>query len=77
MFQGFIIITLEGWTEIMYYARKANDTRFFDIYFYIVMYFGAFFVINYLIAIEAEQFQHYLTIFQSKERERKKLELEA
>jgi len=48
----FIIITLEGWSEIMYKIRNATGTVLYDIFFILVVIFGAFFVLNLMIAVQ-------------------------
>lgn len=47
----FIIITLEGWTDIMYKIRRATGTFANDVYFFIVVIIGSFFIINLMIAV--------------------------
>jgi len=48
----FIIITLEGWTDMMYTIREAEQAFYFDIFFVLVVVFGAFFVLNLMIAVQ-------------------------
>lgn len=48
----FIIITLEGWSDIMYAIRHALDTNTYDIFFLICVVFGTFFVLNLMIAVQ-------------------------
>lgn len=48
-----IIITLEGWTDIMYQIRDATGTLGYDIYFVMVVIFGTFFVLNLMIAVQS------------------------
>lgn len=48
----FIIITLEGWTDIMYLVRKATHTIAYDIFFVATVIFGTFFVLNLMIAVQ-------------------------
>lgn len=47
----FIIITLEGWTTLMYYIRNATGTVGYDIFFVLVVIFGSFFLINLMVAV--------------------------
>lgn len=48
----FELITLEGWTEVMYKVRNASGgKRTLDIFFIISVIFGAFFVLNLMIAV--------------------------
>jgi hypothetical protein len=45
------IITLEGWTDIMYAVRQANGgSQVYDAFFIILVVFGAFFVLNLVTA---------------------------
>lgn len=44
-------MTLEGWTEIMYFVRKAQGTYAYDIYFVAIVIFGTYFVLNLMIAV--------------------------
>jgi hypothetical protein len=44
-------MTLEGWTEIMYFVRKATKSYVYDIYFVIIVIFGTYFVLNLMIAV--------------------------
>lgn len=48
----FIIITLEGWTDIMYKIRSATGTVAYDIFFILVVIFGSFFVLNLMVAVQ-------------------------
>lgn len=47
----FIIIIMEGWTEIMYFIRDATGSYIYDVYFHFCVIFGAFFVLKLLIAV--------------------------
>lgn len=72
----FIIITLEGWTDMMYTIRDAEQSFIFDLFFVIVVVFGAFFVLNLMIAV---QFTFLSSAFdeieQKKEKEKKQADL--
>jgi hypothetical protein len=48
----FEVITLEQWTEYMYMVRSVYKTYLFDIYFVITVQFGAFLVLNLMIAVQ-------------------------
>ena len=50
--QVFIIITLEGWVEIMYFARKVTGTYLYDIYFLLTVILGTFFMLNLMVAVQ-------------------------
>lgn len=52
----FIIITLEGWSGMMYYIRRATGTYVYDAYFIMVVLFGAFFVLNLMVAVQSNFF---------------------
>ena len=48
----FQIITLEGWSDMMYYVRDAEgDSCFYDALFIFIVLFGAYFVINLMVAV--------------------------
>lgn len=51
----FEVISLEGWTDMMYQVRHVYGHYFFDMYFVITVQFGAFLVLNLMIAV---QFQY-------------------
>lgn len=46
----FIVVTLEGWTEIMRYAQKAVSS-FAVAYFILIVFIGAFFLVNLTLAV--------------------------
>ena len=48
----FIVLTLEGWTEIMYFSRKANNTYIYDAYFVFIVVCGTYFILNLMIAVQ-------------------------
>ena len=48
----FQVITLEGWTDMMYIVRESEATIAFDFLFVAVVLFGAFFVLNLMIAVQ-------------------------
>jgi len=49
----FELITLEGWTEVMYKVRNASGgKKSLDIFFIVSVVFGAFFVLNLMIAVQ-------------------------
>jgi len=47
----FIIITLEGWSSIMYNIRVVMGSYYYDLFFVIVVLLGNFFVLNLMIAV--------------------------
>jgi len=48
----FVIITLEGWTDIMFMIREAGGGVYYDCFFVLCVIFGAFFVLNLMIAVQ-------------------------
>ena len=50
-FNVFQSITLEGWTDQMYAIRNATMSMSYDILFVAIVVFGAFFVLNLMIAV--------------------------
>lgn len=48
----FQIITLEGWTGMMYIVREAEGSYTFDLLFIFIVLFGAYFVLNLMIAVQ-------------------------
>ena len=48
----FVIITLEGWTDLMYMVRRATGTVAYDCFFLLVVIIGAFFILNLMIAVQ-------------------------
>jgi hypothetical protein len=45
------VITLEQWTAYMYMVRSVYGTYIFDLYFVTTVQFGAFLVLNLMIAV--------------------------
>jgi hypothetical protein len=64
----FVIITLEGWTDMMYLVREAVDSYAFDALFILIVLFGSYFVMNLMIAV---QFTFLSTAFDEEDREKK------
>ena len=49
----FELITLEGWSDVMYKTRNAhNMSAMTDVFFILSVVFGAFFVLNLMIAVQ-------------------------
>lgn len=47
------MITMEGWTDTMYKTRNANGgSMLMDFFFILSVVFGAFFVLNLMIAAQ-------------------------
>ena len=67
VFNIFQVITLEGWTEQMYTIRIATQSVKFDAFFVVIVIFGAFFVLNLMIAV---QFSFLGDAFDQDEKER-------
>jgi hypothetical protein len=49
----FQVITLEGWTEMMYIVRDAEGTYAYDFFFLACVIFGSFVILNLMIAVQA------------------------
>ncbi|CAM1312536.1 CACNA1G (predicted) [Pycnogonum litorale] len=65
----FLVISLEGWTDIMYYVQDAHS--FWDwIYFVLLIVIGSFFMINLCLVVIATQFS------ETKKRETERMRLE-
>ena len=50
------MFTMDGWADIMYLIRRAHNSLYYDAFFITVIYVGAFFLMNLVIAV---QFQYY------------------
>ena len=49
----FELITLEGWSDVMYKVRNAHGGDvYWDLFFIASVVFGAFFVLNLMIAVQ-------------------------
>jgi hypothetical protein len=49
----FELITLEGWSDVMYKVRAAHGgSIMYDLFFIASVVFGAFFVLNLMIAVQ-------------------------
>jgi voltage-dependent calcium channel L type alpha-1D len=70
VFNIFQIITLEGWTDMMYTVRQATNTYFHDFLFFAIVIFGAYFVLNLVIAV---QFTHLGLAFDDENHQKKVL----
>lgn len=46
----FQVVTLEGWTEIMYWTMDAA-TGWVTIYFILLVFIGSFYVLNLVLAV--------------------------
>ena len=70
MLNIFQIITLEGWTSMMYIVRDAEYTKVFDLFFLLCVLFGSYFVLNLMIAV---QFTYLGDAFDEEDRRQKAL----
>ena len=52
----FTAITLEGWTELMYNYMESNSPILTVLYFFLLVFFGAFVAINLVLAQIMESF---------------------
>ena len=48
----FIVITLEGWTAVMYKIRHATGTYVYDAFFLFTVVLGSFFILNLMVAVQ-------------------------
>lgn len=65
----FEILTLEGWTDIMYMLWNNVNPWYTGLYCYLVIFLGAFFMINLLLAVIADSFNKAeLQIYQERQR---------
>ena len=49
----FEMITLEGWTDMMYIVRDAEGTYIYDIFFVMCVVVGNFIILNLLVAVQS------------------------
>jgi hypothetical protein len=49
----FQIITLEGWTDMMYIVRDSERTLGYDLFFIMCVLMGTFVILNLMIAVQA------------------------
>ena len=49
----FIVITLEGWTAIMYQVRHSTGTMAYDMFFMISVILGSFFILSLMVAVQS------------------------
>jgi Ion transport protein len=57
----FIVITMEGWTAVMYKIRHSTGTYAYDIFFHFTVIIGSYFILNLMVAVQysylAQSFQ--------------------
>jgi voltage-dependent calcium channel L type alpha-1D len=53
MMNIFEAITLEGWTDMMYTVRDAEETLVYDIFFLMCVIVGNFIILNLVVAVQA------------------------
>ena len=53
MMNIFEAITLEGWTDMMYTVRRAEETLVYDIFFLMCVIVGNFIILNLVVAVQA------------------------
>ena len=51
MMNIFQIITLEGWTDMMYIVRNTERTLVYDFFFIMCVVLGAFVILNLMVAV--------------------------
>ena len=49
----FQIITLEGWTDMMYIVRQAERSFAYDVFFLLCVIMGSFVILNLMIAVQS------------------------
>lgn len=49
----FEMITLEGWTDMMYIVRDAEGTLVYDFFFVMCVVVGNFIILNLLVAVQS------------------------
>lgn len=49
----FQVITLEGWTDMMYIVRDAERTFSYDLFFILCVILGTFVILNLMVAVQA------------------------
>lgn len=64
----FEMITLEGWTDMMYIVRDAEGTYFYDLFFLSCVIVGNFIILNLMVAVQSS----YLDKAFDEEEERKR-----
>lgn len=47
------MITLEGWTDMMYIVRDAENVMTYDLFFLGCVILGSFVILNLMIAVQA------------------------
>jgi voltage-dependent calcium channel L type alpha-1D len=57
----FQVITLEGWTDLMYFAQDSVNQYYSALLYVALILFGAFFCLNLLLAVLEDNFQHTTT----------------
>lgn len=81
----FEMITLEGWTDMMYIVRDAEGTLIYDFFFVMCVVVGNFIILNLLVAVqsafldkafdeEAEMKQNILDKVEAKKKLKKEIE---
>jgi len=53
MMNIFEAITLEGWTDMMYAVRDAEETLVYDVFFVMCVVIGNFIILNLVIAVQS------------------------
>ena len=67
----FQVITLEGWTDIMYVLMDAYDEWLTGIFFCCLVVFGSFFVLNLLLAVLEQNYNEQEQLMTKKENAKK------
>lgn len=67
----FQIITLEGWTDMMYIVRDTENTYSYDLFFIMCVVLGSFVILNLMVAVQASYLDQ---AFDAEEQENKERE---
>lgn len=72
MLNIFQIITLEGWTDMMYIVRDTERSYIYDIFFLMCVVLGSFVILNLMVAVQASYLDQ---AFEEEEQQQKAREL--
>ena len=59
MLTCFQVITLEGWTDLMYLMMDANMGAMSIVFFVLLVVFGSFFILNAILAVIMMEFDKF------------------
>ena len=70
MLNIFQIITLEGWTDMMYIVRDVEKTFAYDLFFIMCVVLGSFVILNLMVAVQASYLDQAFDIEDQENKER-------